>query len=98
VPKETLNALNVGALELNLDVWLKERPEQVRSSGDGYVLNLTALGIDKLLGGGKITKKFNITVSRASAKAKEKLESAGGKVISEQQDEVKPGTEKEKVS
>lgn len=48
---------------------------------DGMVIiDLNSVGISKLLGSGTITKKFKITVLRASARAIEKVEGAGGSV------------------
>ena len=44
-------------------------------------INLTALGYGKLLSRGKAAK-LNITVKSCSAKAMQKVEAAGGKVIS----------------
>ena len=43
-------------------------------------INLQEKGFNKLLGAGKITKKFEITVQYASEKAIQKVEAAGGKV------------------
>ena len=49
---------------------------------DGKVtLDLTSLGYDKLLGGGKPPGAFTIKVAKTSKTAKEKIESAGGEVI-----------------
>jgi large subunit ribosomal protein L15 len=43
-------------------------------------LDLSALGIDKLLGTGKVSSALTVTVDSASAKAVEKIEAAGGSV------------------
>src|SRR3989344_1709707 len=48
-------------------------------------LDLSALGYDKLLSKGTPAMKYEITVTMCSAKAKEKIEKAGGKLISEEQ-------------
>jgi large subunit ribosomal protein L15 len=49
---------------------------------DGRVnLDLSSLGYDKLLGGGKITGAFTVRVAKVSNKAREKIESVGGGVI-----------------
>lgn len=45
-------------------------------------LDLTSLGFDKLLGGGKISGAISIKVARCSSSAKQKIESAGGGVFS----------------
>mgnify|MGYP001229210359 FL=1 len=47
-------------------------------AGDKDSVNLTEMGIDKLLGSGRISKALTVTVSEASAKAVEKIEAAGG--------------------
>ncbi len=44
-------------------------------------INLTEEGIDKLLGGGSVSKKYKITVQSASEKAIEKIKQNGGEVI-----------------
>lgn len=53
-------------------------------------LDLGALGIDKLLGQGSVTKAYKLRVSRASSTAIEKIKAAGGIV------EVLASTEPEK--
>tara|TARA_B100000965_G_scaffold124727_1_gene103307 strand:+ start:4941 stop:5366 length:426 start_codon:yes stop_codon:yes gene_type:complete len=47
-------------------------------AGDKDSVNLTEMGIDKLLGSGRISKALTVIVSEASAKAVEKIEAAGG--------------------
>jgi large subunit ribosomal protein L15 len=49
----------------------------------GIMINLEQLGIDKLLGSGKVSRKFVITVGTVSATAKAKVEEQGGQIISE---------------
>ncbi len=49
-------------------------------AGDNDNVNLSKLGIDKLLGSGRITKAISVTVEHASAKAIQKVEAAGGSV------------------
>jgi large subunit ribosomal protein L15 len=55
-------------------------------AGDGDSVNLTEMGIDKLLGSGRISKAITVTVSEASAKATEKIEAAGGSLNMDQAD------------
>ncbi|MGB0490526.1 MAG: uL15m family ribosomal protein [Candidatus Poseidoniaceae archaeon] len=43
-------------------------------------IDLTELGIDKLLGSGRISSALSVTVESASAKAIEKIEAAGGSI------------------
>ena len=56
-------------------------------AGDSDSVNLTEMGIDKLLGSGKISKSLSITVSEASARAIEKIEAAGGSLDIDDDDE-----------
>jgi large subunit ribosomal protein L15 len=46
-------------------------------------LDLSELGIDKLLGRGNITVPLNIKVDNISTSAREKIEEAGGSIIEE---------------
>jgi large subunit ribosomal protein L15 len=46
-----------------------------------FELNLSEMGIDKLLGGGIIDKSIVVRVGSASQKARNKIESLGGKII-----------------
>jgi large subunit ribosomal protein L15 len=49
---------------------------------DGKViLDLTSMGYDKLLGGGKVGSAFTIKVAKVSNNAKQKIEEAGGEVL-----------------
>lgn len=43
-------------------------------------INLTEMGIDKLLGSGQLRVGLNVIVNEASARAVEKVEEAGGSV------------------
>ncbi|MBT5661712.1 MAG: 50S ribosomal protein L15 [Euryarchaeota archaeon] len=46
----------------------------------GKTIDLTSLGIDKLLGSGQIRSKLTVIVGEASARAIEKIEAAGGTI------------------
>ncbi|MGQ0535522.1 MAG: uL15m family ribosomal protein, partial [Methanobacteriota archaeon] len=48
--------------------------------GDATVVNLTALGVEKLLGTGRATRKLRITVDAATPGAAEKVQAAGGAI------------------
>jgi large subunit ribosomal protein L15 len=50
------------------------------------ILDLTTLGYDKLLGGGRPTGAFTIKVANVSKSAKERIEAVGGEVISNEHD------------
>ena len=49
--------------------------------GDKTVVNLTEMGVDKLLGFGKVQQKLEIVVSETSETAKQKIEAAGGAIV-----------------
>ena len=49
-------------------------------------LDLTSLGYTKLLGTGTITKPLTITVAACSKTAQQKIEKAGGQVVTEPQE------------
>ena len=50
-------------------------------------VNLTEMGIDKLLGSGKISQSLTVIVQEASARAVEKVSAAGGTVETEGDDD-----------
>ena len=60
-----INAINVGDLD------------KIAKSNE---INLTELKINKLLGKGKVTKAYKVTVDSATAKAVKKIEDAKGSV------------------
>jgi large subunit ribosomal protein L15 len=57
--------------------------EAVRLAGKEKKIDLGALGYDKLLGTGEIRRPLEIKVDYFSKGAKEKVEKAGGKIISD---------------
>ncbi len=73
-----VNALNVKDLDSKIDELTKNNIAS--KSGNTYTIDLKNVNIQKILGRGEINKKINITVNKASKRAIEKIESAGGKV------------------
>jgi len=57
--------------------------ELEKLAGEKTEINLEELGFDKVLGGGRITKKLTVKASAFSRHAKEKIEAAGGEAVSE---------------
>jgi len=51
-----------------------------KKDGAKYTVDLTAAGIDKLLGKGDINIAVNVTVSQISAQAREKIVASGGSI------------------
>ena len=68
-----VNAINVKDLDYRIENIAKK-------SVDTYNINLNDINIQKLIGRGQINKKINISVNKASKRAIEKIEAAGGKV------------------
>ncbi|MEJ2250669.1 MAG: uL15 family ribosomal protein [Candidatus Lokiarchaeota archaeon] len=78
IRRSKVNTINVKDLDLDIDNYLEK--DFVEKSGKTYTINLEKMNIQKVLGRGNVTKKLNITVEKASKRAVEKIEEAGGKV------------------
>jgi large subunit ribosomal protein L15 len=63
-----------------------ERDGFATRKGDKWSVDLTGMGVDKLLGSGRIGTPVAVKVAEASAKAKQKLEAAGGELIEDKGD------------
>jgi len=74
----TAITINVGDLEEQLAFFAKDG--NASEEKGVFTVDLEKLGIDKLLGRGTLTKNVRVKVKQASARAVEKVESAGGKV------------------
>jgi len=73
-----VNTINIKDLDQKIDNFVLNN--KAKKSGNSYSINLNEINIQKVLGRGKINKIINITVNRASQKAIEKIEDAGGKI------------------
>lgn len=74
-----IKAVNVSYLEEHLPELISKK--LIKEENNSYIINLKDLGYDKLLGSGKITKKFIITAETASKKVVERVKKLGGEVI-----------------
>ena len=81
IKKEYEKGINIGYIDENIQRFLENGVASM--DGEYFVLDISKLGYEKLLSGGKITKKFIIKAKSFSKKAKEKIERAGGKIIGE---------------
>jgi large subunit ribosomal protein L15 len=70
--------INISDIEKKLDRYLAEK--LITKEGDTYIVDLSKLSFDKLLGDGKVSHKFKITAKFASGTAIEKVQEAGGSV------------------
>ena len=59
--------------------------EEIANGGDS--VNLTEMGIDKLLGSGQLRTALTVIVDEVSARAAEKVEAAGGSVETGEDDD-----------
>lgn len=73
-----VNTLNLKDLDRKIETLVLEK--KASKSGNTYSINLNDINVQKILGRGIISKKINIAVKKASKKAIEKVESAGGKI------------------
>ncbi len=76
--RERLQIMNLSDLERYLPDL--EKAGFAKKASGGFSIDLTAAGIDKLLGTGSVSQKFAITVDAASAKAVDRVSAAGGSV------------------
>ena len=72
--------INVGKLDQMIETLLVDG--KATKSATGYSIDLSKLGVSKLLGTGQVTKSIEITVASASSNATSKIEAAGGKILS----------------
>ncbi|MBW2970580.1 uL15 family ribosomal protein [Candidatus Woesearchaeota archaeon] len=79
VVTEDINTINISMIEAKLNSYLNT--ELVQKEKDIYKVNLEKLGYNKLLGSGRVSKKFEIVAKYASKSAVEKVKAAGGEVV-----------------
>ncbi|MEE9377962.1 MAG: uL15m family ribosomal protein [Candidatus Lokiarchaeia archaeon] len=73
-----VNTINVKDLDQKIDSLVIGK--KATKSGNSYSINMNEINIQKILGKGEINKVINVTVNKASQKAIEKIEGAGGKI------------------
>ncbi len=71
--------IDVGALDQIIPSLLAQGI--AKQEGDAVTVNVTDMGIEKVLGSGQVTKKINILASSFSETAKAKIEKMGGKAL-----------------
>jgi len=74
------NAINLKVIEESAAEWVDQG--NASKKGKTVSIDLKKMGYDKLLGTGVPSQAYKITVSTASAKAVEKVEAAGGEIVS----------------
>jgi len=78
--KKSYKSINFKEIEIKIPQWLKQG--QIKENKGIFHIDLNKLGYKKLLSTGKITKKLHIKVNLFSKKSKEKIEKAGGELLS----------------
>ena len=76
---EKIVSINLEKLDISVDAFVKHG--SIKKEGDAYACDLGKLGFNKLLGKGKVNRKFKISVQYASARAIGKIKAAGGEVV-----------------
>jgi large subunit ribosomal protein L15 len=74
-----VTAIDVGVLDQIIPSLIAQGI--AKAEGDAVVVNVADMGIEKILGSGKVTKKINISASSFSEIAKAKIEKMGGKAL-----------------
>jgi len=77
-----VKAINLEYFESHADELIAQNKAEKKA--DGYHIDLSKMGYDKLIGSGKATRKYHFTARHASAGAVEKVKKAGGAVVLEQ--------------
>ncbi len=62
---------------------LSSYPEAAEGKSGPVSIDLDSKGVEKLLGAGDVKRAFNVRVSSYTERAKQKLEEAGGKILTE---------------
>lgn len=81
-PKEVgreIRAINIGELDERIEELLGSG--EARGEGEKIVVDVSKLGYDKVLGGGKVVHKLEVIAGEFSEGAKRKIEEAGGRAI-----------------
>lgn len=75
---EEKETINIGKIDQIINYLVKE--DKAEEKDDYIYLDSDELGINKILGQGKVTKKLKIEAEDFSSTAKEKIKKAGGQV------------------
>ena len=75
----TVKVMDVGIIDQIIPSLLAQGI--AKQDGDTIVINVADMGVDKVLGSGKVTKKINISALAFSETAKAKIEKMGGKAL-----------------
>jgi large subunit ribosomal protein L15 len=74
-----VTTMDIGAIDQIVPVLLEEGFAQ--KEGEAVIFNAADIGIEKVLGSGKVTHKFTISAQAFSEQAKAKIEAMGGQAL-----------------
>lgn len=77
--REEARTINIGELDERLDELLQQGI--ARREGEKIIIDAKKLGVEKVLGGGRVTGPIEVIAKEFVESAKRKLEEAGGKAI-----------------
>ncbi|MBU6998783.1 MAG: 50S ribosomal protein L15 [Theionarchaea archaeon] len=72
----TDETISVQELDQNIEYYLQQGLAQKKK--DSVSIDVKALGVTKVLGGGRVTRKLDVTASKFSKSAIQKIEEKGG--------------------
>jgi len=75
--QKTVSTIDVGVIDQIVPSLLAQGI--AREESDTIVINAADMGIEKVLGSGRVTRKLNISAQAFSEQAKAKIEKSGGK-------------------
>ena len=78
-PATSVTTIDVGSIDQIIPSLLAQGI--AKQEGDVVALNIADMGIEKVLGSGKVTKKLNISAQAFSEQAIAKIEKMGGKAL-----------------
>lgn len=73
--------VNVGELDELVSFLYENEADYITKDGDKFVVDLYDIGIDKVLGSGRVTKAMVVKAEMFSATARSKIEAAGGECV-----------------
>jgi large subunit ribosomal protein L15 len=76
-PATSVSAMDVGIIDQIVPSLLAQGI--AKQEGDAVAINAADIGIEKVLGSGRVIRKLNISAAAFSAQAKAKIEKTGGK-------------------
>jgi len=77
--REDPATIDVGALEVMADALLARGLAKLE--GENLSIDAAAMGVGKILGSGRVTRRMKVTAAAFSEAAKKKLEASGGQAI-----------------